>query len=120
MRRTVEDVMTREVVCAHEGTPYKELVRLLASRRVSAVPVVDEGRCVLGVVSEADLLLKQEQPTRPAVRLLSVLRRRKDRAKAQAIVAAELMSRPAITIGPRATLAEAARRLLPSGSSGCR
>jgi hypothetical protein len=25
MRRTVEDVMTREVVCAHEGTPYKEL-----------------------------------------------------------------------------------------------
>lgn len=63
MRRTVEDVMTREVVCTHEGTPYKELVRLLASRRVSAVPVVDGGRHVLGVVSEADLLRKQERPT---------------------------------------------------------
>lgn len=100
MRRAVEDVMTRDVVCAHEGTPYKELVRLLASRRVSAVPVIDGRRHVLGVVSEADLLLKQDQPTRPAVRLLSVLRRRKDRAKAQAIVAAELMSRPAITIDP--------------------
>jgi CBS-domain-containing membrane protein len=111
MRRTVEDVMTREVVCAHEGTPYKELVRLLVSRRVSAVPVVDGGRHVLGVVSEADLLRKQERPTGPAVRLLSVRRRRQDQAKAQATVAAELMSRPAITIGPRVTLAEAARRL---------
>jgi CBS domain-containing protein len=111
MRRTVEDVMTRDVVCAHQATPYKELVRLLATRRVSAVPVVDGRRRVLGVVSEADLLRKQEQPPRRAVGLLSVLRRRQDRAKARATVAAELMSRPAVTIGPRATLAEAARRL---------
>jgi CBS-domain-containing membrane protein len=73
--------------------------------------VVDGGRHVLGVVSEADLLRKQERPTRPAVRLLSVRRRRQDQAKAQATVAAELMSRPAITIGPRVTLAQAARRL---------
>jgi CBS domain-containing protein len=110
MRRTVEDVMNRDVVCAHEGTPYKQLVGLLATRRVSAVPVVDGRRHVLGVVSEADLLLKQEQPTRSAVRL-SVLRRRRDRAKARATAAAELMTKPAITIDSRATLAEAARRL---------
>jgi CBS-domain-containing membrane protein len=68
-----------------------------------------------GWVSEADLLLKQEQPPRQAVGLLSVPRRRKDRAKARATVAAELMSRPAISIGPRATLAEAARRLHAAG-----
>jgi CBS domain-containing protein len=111
MRRTVEDVMTRDVTCAHEGTPYKQLVRLLASRRVSAVPVVDGRRHVLGVVSEADLLRKQEHPVGRAVGLLSVLRRRQDQAKARATVAAELMSRPAVTISPRATLAEAARRL---------
>jgi CBS domain-containing protein len=30
-RRTVENVMTRDVVCAHEDTPYKELVELLAT-----------------------------------------------------------------------------------------
>jgi CBS domain-containing protein len=115
MRRTVEDVMTRDVVCAHEDTNYKELVGLLASRRVSAVPVVDGRRQVLGVVSEADLLLKQEQPAQPAVRLLSVLRRRRDLAKARATVAEELMSRPPVTIGPRAPLAEAARRLHAAG-----
>ena len=117
MRCTVEDVMTRDVVCAREDTPYKELVRLLATRRVSAVPVVDGRRRVLGVVSETDLLRKQEQPARRAVGRLSVLGRGRDRAKARATVARELMSRPAITIGPRATLAEAARRLHASGSS---
>lgn len=106
MRCTVEDVMTRDVVCAREDTPYKELVRLLATRRVSAVPVVDGRRRVLGVVSETDLLRKQEQPARRAVGRLSVLGRGRDRAKARATVARELMSRPAITIGPRATLAE--------------
>jgi CBS domain-containing protein len=115
MCRTVEDVMTREVMCAHEDTPYKELVKLLAAWRVSAVPVVDDRRHVLGVVSEADLLVKQQKPARPGIRLLSARHRREARAKARATVAAELMSRPAVTIGQRATLAEAARRLHAAG-----
>jgi CBS domain-containing protein len=115
MRRTVENVMTRDVVCAQEGTPYKELVELLATRRVSAAPVVDDRHHVLGVVSEADLLLKQEKPARPLGRALSARRRRLERAKAQATVAAELMSQPAITIGTQATLTEAARRLHAEG-----
>ena len=115
MCRTVEDVMTREVMCAHEDTPYKELVKLLAAWRVSAVPVVDDRRHVLGVVSEADLLVKQQKPARPGIRLLSARRRREARAKARATVAAELMSRPAVTIGQRATLTEAARRLHAAG-----
>ena len=115
MCRTVEDVMTREVMYAHEDTPYKELVKLLAARRVSAVPVVDDRHHVLGIVSEADLLFKQEKPARPGSGLLSALRRREARAKARATVAAELMSRPAVTIGQRATLTEAARRLHTTG-----
>ena len=106
MCRTVEDVMTRDVmtrdvVCAREDTPYKELVTLLTTRRVSAVPVVDDRRRVLGVVSEADLLLKQETPARPLTRLLSARHRRLERAKARATVAAGLMSQPAITSAHR-------------------
>jgi CBS domain-containing protein len=115
MSRTVDDVMTRDVVVAHERTPYKDLVKLLATRQVSAVPVVDDRRQVLGVVSEADLLVKQEQPARRFVQLLSARRRRRQRAKAEATVASELMSRPAITIGPDANLADAARRLHAEG-----
>jgi CBS domain-containing protein len=111
MHQRVQDVMTTDVVCVRETTSYKELVELLTTRRVSAVPVVDDRGHVLGVVSEADLLLKREQPARPLVQVLSAPRRRRERAKAQATVAAELMSRPAITIDPEATVAAAARRL---------
>jgi len=114
MHQSVQDVMTTDVVCVREDTSYKELVELLSTRRVSAVPVVDDSGNVLGVVSEADLLLKREQPIRPLIQMLSAPRRR-ERAKAQAMVAAELMSRPAVTIDPEATLAAAARRLHASG-----
>jgi CBS domain-containing protein len=111
MHQRVQDVMTTDVVCVRETTSYKELVELLTTRRVSAVPVVDDRGHVLGVVSEADLLLKRDQLVRPLIQLLSAPRRRRERAKAQATVAAELMSRPAITIDPEATVAAAARRL---------
>ena len=115
MYRTVENVMTRDVVCVNKDTGYKDMVKLLAARRVSAMPVVDDGRHVLGVVSEADLLLKQEKPARPGIRLLSTRRRRRERAKAMATVAAALMSQPPITISTQATLTEAARRLHTEG-----
>jgi CBS domain-containing protein len=115
MRERVQDVMTTDVAYARESTPYKELAMLLTTRRVSAVPVTDDRGHVLGVVSEADLLLKREQLARPLVQMLSAPRRRRDRAKARATVAAELMSRPAITIDPEATLAAAARRLHAEG-----
>ena len=67
MRRTVQDVMTREVVATQGPTPFKELVRLLNEHRVTAVPVLDDaGRLVVGVVSETDLALKEVAPLREA------------------------------------------------------
>jgi CBS domain-containing protein len=112
VRRRVKDVMTADVAYVRERTPYKELVRLLAERRVSALPVVDVNRNVIGIVSEADLLLKQQHPADSFQRfLLEGKRRRLERAKARGGTAADLMSRPAITVGPDATVAEAARLL---------
>jgi CBS-domain-containing membrane protein len=112
MGRKVEDVMTSEVICARPSTPYKELVRLLTERNVSAVPVVDEERHVLGVVSEADLILKQGQPADAVQRSLLVSKRRRaERLKARGGTAAELMTWPVVTIGPQAGVAEAARLL---------
>ncbi len=112
MRRRVKDVMTADVAYVREGAPYKELVRLLAERRVSALPVVDVNRNVIGIVSEADLLLKQQHPADSFQRfLLEGKRRRLERAKARGGTAADLMSKPAITVWPDATVAEAARLL---------
>jgi CBS-domain-containing membrane protein len=58
----VRDVMTTEVVTAEPSTPFKEIVARLAQLRFCAVPVVDAVRRVVGIVSVADLLLKQEMP----------------------------------------------------------
>jgi len=112
MGRRVRDVMTVDVVTVDEHAAFKEVARLLTERRVSALPVLDgEGR-VVGVVSEADLMLKEEFPEGPpGGRLLQGRRRRAIHAKAAGGTAAELMTSPAVTIGPDAGLAEAARLL---------
>jgi len=112
MGRKVRDIMTREVVCARLSTPYKELVRLVAERHVSAVPVVDDVRHVLGVVSASDLILKQGRPADAVQRsLLASRRRRVERLKARGGTAAELMTWPVVTVGPQASVVEAARLL---------
>ena len=66
MGRRVRDVMTRDVVTVGEQASFKEIAATMAEHRVSALPVLDtEGR-VAGIVSEADLLLKEEFPEGPA------------------------------------------------------
>ncbi|MFD0532952.1 CBS domain-containing protein [Actinomadura luteofluorescens] len=42
-RRTVGDVMTRNVVTVSEDTPFTEIADAMAERRISAVPVMGEG-----------------------------------------------------------------------------
>lgn len=57
---TVSDVMTHTAVAIGREASYKEIVELMDQWKVSAVPVLEgEGR-VVGVVSEADLLPKEE------------------------------------------------------------
>jgi CBS domain-containing protein len=104
--------MTREVVTVNEETPFKAIVALLADCNLSALPVLDGDGRVVGIVSEADLMLKEEFPDGPReARLFEGRRRREARAKAAGAMAVELMTSPAITIGPDASIAEAARLL---------
>jgi CBS-domain-containing membrane protein len=106
----VREVMTAEVTCAREDTTFKELVGLLASRGVSALPVLDDQGQVAGVVSEVDLLRKeefQESGKRPPR-----WRHRNSRAKAAGVTAKDVMTSPALTIGPDATVVDAAKALL--------
>ncbi|WP_422740212.1 CBS domain-containing protein [Micromonospora sp. WMMD729] len=106
----VGDVMTREVVTVTAATPYREIVDVLLRRGVSAVPVIDGFRRVLGVVSEADLLHRIERAGEPAQRRIFESRRRRGaRGKSEALLAGDLMTAPAVTTGPDATLPAAAR-----------
>jgi CBS-domain-containing membrane protein len=104
--------MTCEVVTVDKQTSFKEIAATMAERRVSALPVLDEDGRVAGIVSEADLLLKEEFPEATAGgRLFQGRRQRMERAKAAGDTAAELMTAPAVTVGPDATVTEAARLL---------
>jgi CBS domain-containing protein len=56
----VASVMTTQVVTASPETLFRDLVETLTEKRISAVPVVDSAGRPVGVVSEADVLAKQE------------------------------------------------------------
>ncbi len=109
MHRAIRDVMTPTVVVVEDTAPFKEVVRRMQEFRVSALPVVDGQGRLSGVVSEGDLILKEDPLIDVDGRLLQSRHRRIDRAKAAGLVARELMTAPPITIGPDASLGEAAR-----------
>ncbi|GLP64673.1 hypothetical protein TUSST3_12920 [Streptomyces sp. TUS-ST3] len=106
----VSDVMTRTVAAVDRTATFKEIVRLMQDRQVSALPVIEgEGR-VVGIVSEADLLPKEEFRDSDPDRYTQ-LRRLADLAKAGAVTAEELMTSPVLTTRPDDTLAQAARTM---------
>lgn len=109
---TVADVMTADVATVNEETPYREIVDILTTRQISAVPVIDDFDRVLGVVSEADLLHKIETEGHPENRrVFEGRRRRARRTKATAVVARDLMTVPAVTTMPHTLIPAAARRM---------
>ncbi|WP_327134514.1 CBS domain-containing protein [Streptomyces sp. NBC_01343] len=110
-RYTVSDVMTHTAIAIGREASYKEIVELMHQWKVSAVPVLEgEGR-VVGVVSEADLLPKEEfRRTDP-----SLPDQLEEASKAAGVLAEELMSSPAITVHPDAPVAEAARIMARKG-----
>ncbi|MFE2101643.1 CBS domain-containing protein [Streptomyces sp. NPDC059468] len=104
----VSDVMTHAVVAVGREALFKEIVERMDQWKVSALPVLEGDGRVIGVVSEADLLPKEEFRDSDPDRFTQ-LRRLSDMAKAGGVRAEELMSAPAVTVHADATLAEAAR-----------
>ncbi|MGW4438746.1 CBS domain-containing protein [Streptomyces sp. NPDC004596] len=104
----VSDVMTRAVVAVGRRAPFREIVERMEEWKVSALPVLEGDGRVIGLVSEADLLPKEEFRDSDPDRLTQ-LRRLPDLAKAGGVTADEVMSAPAVTVHADATLAEAAR-----------
>ena len=111
MNAKVRDVMTAEVVVVRRDASYKEMAALLRQYRVSAFPVIDENRRVIGVVSEADLLAKEalagEHAGIPAA--LTGILHHKDHQKAEGLTASDLMTHPAVTVRPEDSVEHAAR-----------
>lgn len=111
---TVADVMTRDVVTVGPDASYKEIVEKLIGGGISAVPVLDDHGALLGVVSEADLLRKEEHvDDEPGVGrpVLAAPHVRIRWRKAVADTARELMTSPVRTVSSQAALPNVARML---------
>lgn len=113
----VEDVMTADVSTVRLSTPLKEVAEILVERRISGVPVVGDSGEVAGIVSEGDILVKERGPVRRkgAHHWLLSSRDVQEPSKVKARIASEAMTAPPVTIGPRSSLAEAARLMLGEG-----
>lgn len=112
----IADVMTRNVVAVHPATPLKDVAELMVQKGISGLPVVDDSGAVLGVVSEADFVIKTRGTAGPRNRLLARLfgpsrRVRAELAKIAATTAGEAMTSPAVTLEAGDTLQRAAEQM---------
>ena len=108
MNATVKDVMSTHVVAVRKSASFKDMATRLREHGVSAFPVLDEDNKVVGVVSEADLLTKEALEFSATGRVSGMLHHR-EQAKAAATTAADLMTKPPVTVGPDEFVSHAAR-----------
>lgn len=113
---TVSSLMTREVISADVETSFKELVQLLEDNGISAVPVLDGGYPV-GVVSEADLVPKEEfrGGTAEAPGLFAGRDAKHRWDQAAGLTARDLMTSPVRSVTPDTSASAAARELAAAG-----
>jgi CBS domain-containing protein len=121
----VRDIMDASPATVTRDTPVEELVAVLREHSIPGVPVVDgAGRCV-GIVTEADLVLPDDQGDLHlphyinlfggTVFLESLGRYEQRLRKAFASTAEDMMTRDPDTVSPDADAKEAARLIHDTG-----
>jgi CBS domain-containing protein len=113
----IQDVMSTNVLTVRSTTPLKEAAFILAEHHISGLPVVDADGHVVGVLSEGDILFKESGvPEKPSLfeRLLAAPATGLE-LKLAARTAGESMSAPALTIGPKRSVSEAANLMIDNG-----
>jgi CBS-domain-containing membrane protein len=114
MSTKVRDVMTTRVVAVRQNATFKDMAALLTEYRVSAFPVLDDEEKVIGVVSEADLLSKEALVADMGSQAAWLGRiagspYHDEFAKAAAVTAADLMTKPPVVVTPDEPVTSAAR-----------
>jgi CBS domain-containing protein len=117
MSKTVADVMSHDPIVVKPETPLKEAVQILAERRISGLPVVDDAGHLVGIISETDLMWQETGVTPPAyvmfldsiIYLQNPGSYERDLHKALGQSVGEVMSKSPLTISPNKPLKEAAK-----------
>ena len=121
----VSDIMQRDVVAVAPTDDVESLIRLLREHELPGVPVVDARDRLVGIVTESDLILRGEDADLHlphylelfgGIVFLEPLKHLEDKLrKAFATKVSDMMTRDVLTIGPDATVSEAARLISTSG-----
>lgn len=112
-----KDVMTTSVVTVDPDATVNDIAKILVERSISAVPVVDDDGAILGIVSEGDLMHRQEIGTDRRERswwlrsFTNASTLAKEYAKSHGLHAHDVMTRDVITIPETTTLAKVAEIL---------
>jgi CBS domain-containing protein len=101
----VYELMQTDVQTVGAETPVNDAFVTLAESRVSALPVVDGAERLVGVISRTDILASEEEAEDEATRA----------ALFEGTSVGELMTSPALTITPDASIREAAQQMLSAG-----
>jgi CBS domain-containing protein len=115
-KKRVADVMTTAVVKVQRDTTVSRIARLMSERDISGVPVVDEADHVLGMVTELDMIVRNTRFKLPnfimildMVVTLETPQHYEERLEhILGTTAEEIMTEPAVTIAPEATIEELA------------
>jgi CBS domain-containing protein len=121
----VRDIMDSSPATVHPDTPVEEVVALLREHELPGVPVVDKDGRVVGIVSEADLVLPDDQGDLHIPHYINLfggtvflepLSRFEQRLrKAFASTAEDMMTRDPDTVGPDVSAKDAARLIHDTG-----
>jgi CBS domain-containing protein len=117
MPKTVADAMSRDPVVVRTETPLNEAIQILAERRISGLPVVDDAGQLVGIISETDLMWRETGVTPPpyimfldsVIYLQNPAKHERELHKALGQTVGEVMSSEPISISPDKPLKEAAQ-----------
>ncbi|UKO96271.1 CBS domain-containing protein [Nostoc sp. UHCC 0870] len=117
MPKSVADIMSPEPIAVGPATPLQEAIQILAERRISGLPVVDDVGKLLGIISETDLMWQETGVTPPAyimfldsvIYLKNPAVYERDLHKALGQTVGEVMSKNPVTITPDQTVKQAAQ-----------
>ena len=112
---TSADVMTADVVSVEPDTPVRDIAQLLYTRRISGVPVVEQGR-LIGIVSEGDLIghaaaIGEQRRSWWLSAFMDDRLSARDYAKTHGRTARDVMTSNVVTVEEATTLAEIAKTL---------
>lgn len=122
-RLTARDIMQVEVVTIGPDATVRELADLLATGKISGVPVVDAEGVVVGVVTEGDIVLQDAGLHFPhyiqfldsTIYLESVSKFEERFRRTFGIKVADIMSAEVVSVAPDASVYDVATLMADSG-----